>query len=119
MFVKRFIRAIRRRTERAVVLLLALTLLAPPVVAAAGDSHPCQPAFDEALAKLPLTNADIRSYAITTDGSGGRVSMVLGYSAWLGLKSCKGSVVIRVDSSCDFMQTYVKGDCQVAGLHTC
>ena len=119
MFVKRFIRAIRRRTDRAVVLLLALTLLAQPVVAAARDSHPCQPAFDEALAKLPLSNADIRSYAITTDGSGGRVSVVLGYSAWLGLKSCKGSVVIRVDSFCALMQTYVQGDCQVAGLHSC
>jgi len=41
---------------------------------------------------------------------------VIGYSAWVALKACKGSVVIDLSLMCTVRQTYTHGDCRIGGV---
>ena len=44
---------------------------------------------------------------------GGAVGSV---KAWVGLESCKGSVVIHLSARCRIKQTWTSGECRVPGL---
>ena len=83
----------------------------------AAEPHECQKVFDEKLAEAAVTDSDIRYYTVAKNWVWHRNDRHLaGYSAWVGLKGCKGSIVIEVSEECWHQQSYVRGPCQVEGL---
>lgn len=38
---------------------------------------------------------------------------IVGYSNWIGLAGCTGSVVLKFDESCRLRQAYATGNCQM------
>ncbi|MDP6706604.1 MAG: hypothetical protein QF893_09700 [Alphaproteobacteria bacterium] len=101
---------------RATVLAAAFWLGSLVVVEAA-PAHRCQAVFDRTLAEVEITEQQIRDYTVVENWAWYRTGrQLLGYSAWVALAGCKGSIVIDVSEQCWFEQAYVHGPCRVEGL---
>ena len=73
---------------------LAVALAAPAAVA---SEHFCRPVVERKIDRVHLDRADIRKiFIIDQVVSSGDDSRVVGYNAWVDLKSCRGSMVVRL-----------------------
>ena len=77
---------------------LAVALAAPAAVA---SEHFCRPVVEREIDRVHLDRADIRKiFIIDQVVSSGDDSRVVGYNAWVDLKSCRGSMVVRLYRNC-------------------
>jgi len=108
----------RRRAAAAAISALVGSLLWAPLGAAASthDSYICRTVVDDKLKEIGVGPDDIRDIAVVANRSGGEAKRVIGYSAWVALKACKGSVVIDLSLMCTVRQTYTHGDCRIGGV---
>lgn len=86
--------------------------------AEAAKSRNCGPAVDQHLAELGVPQSDVERILIEarvrTRSSG---SKLVGYDAWVNLKSCaKGQLVISMNRQCSVKTAYTTGDCKVPGV---
>ena len=42
--------------------------------------------------------------------------VLVGYDAWVDLKQCQGSVVIKMSRQCEIEESYSRGACTITGL---
>ncbi len=109
--------AVNRGLPLSTLLIVALAALALGAQASAAVPHKCQRVFDKALAEAAVTDSDIRDFTVAKNWDWARSGRrLVGYSAWVGLQGCKGSVVIDVSRECSFQQSYVHGACRIKGL---
>lgn len=106
-----------RRARRAAtaVLAVALATLQPPPASAA--FRPCQAKVREQLERMDIDAGEVRSTSVssrTRSRRGG--NRVIGFDAWVGLKSCEGSLVLRLNRSCRLKDAYSRGECRLPDL---
>ena len=95
-------------------LALMLATLMPPAVSAA--SGPCQAAVSEHLERLGIKLADVRKVSLQARRQSTRNGgTVIGFDAWVDLKTCEGSLVLRMTRSCRVQQAYGRGACEIPG----
>ena len=99
---------------RTLLIIMALLALNAPVLAA---PHRCAGAVIDALGEHGITPEQIKRtvFIDETDGGQGR-SPVVGYEAWIDMKSCKGTLVAKMDRHCGIWEIYTKAACDVPGL---
>ena len=74
----------------------------------------CKPVVEAELAKRGIDKSDIRAVSVEENRGGGEGGgFLIGYSAWVQLKSCKGAIVVDLSTECDLEQTYAQGACKV------
>ena len=99
---------------------LAVALAAPAAVA---SEHFCRPVVEREIDRVHLDRADIRKIFIIkklVSTNGGEDSRVVGYNAWVDLKSCRGSMVVRLYRNCRVITVYTRHECRVPGVrHSC
>ena len=99
------------------VTIAAAALLLPAVRAAAADM-PCDSVMMERLVQLGVTTADIgRIDVLAQRRSRQDESYLVGWLAWVQLKSCeKGTLIIDLSTSCRVQQVYTRDGCQLDGV---
>ncbi len=96
-----------------IVVNAAIGTIAAPAEAA-GSS--CVAAATERLNRLNVEPSDIRKISCLEDRSGGRDGgRVVGFTAWVSLRSCEGSVVIDMSRQGRVRQVYGRGACDLGG----
>ena len=95
---------------------LALLLAAPAGAQTADEgSQPCKATVDKQLAEWKLPDDEIANISYIKKWAGahrhGGGSHVMGVNAWIGLKSCRGELVVDMDKDCLKIQSYATGDC--------
>ena len=85
---------------------------------ALAQNHPCTSSVDQRLSELGVDKSDIQK--IRFDGryqSRGQGSRLVGFEAWIDLKSCaQGDLVVVVSRQCRQMTEFTTGSCAVAGV---
>ncbi len=77
----------------------------------------CQAVVEAKLQEIGVGQGDIRAITVVpTHSSGSEDKPLTGYSTWVALKSCKGSVVVDLSLICDMQQTYANGACRIEGV---
>ncbi len=97
---------------------LGLVLAGTPALSG-GRYDGCEETVAARLAELGIAPADVSGITnVPEHGGGSRTSRgaVIGVKAWVSLESCKGSVVIHMNTRCRIKQTWTRGECQVPGL---
>ncbi|MBO6824683.1 MAG: hypothetical protein JJ879_00665 [Sneathiella sp.] len=67
-------------------------------------------------------NIDIGKLTLKSDsflpiyGGFGDSGTITGYETWYSFNECKGNLVIHVDKSCTFAQTYSTTECEIEGI---
>ncbi len=91
---------------------LALTMGAP---AEAAQKY-CEATVAERLDRLNVEPSDIRGISYVQERGGGQDGgRVVGFLAWVSLKSCRGSLVIDMSRHCRVRQVYGRGECDLGG----
>ena len=76
----------------------------------------CEATVAERLDRLNVEPSDISGISYVQELGGGRDGgRVVGYSAWVSLKSCRGSLVIDMSRRCRVRQVYGRGACDLGG----
>lgn len=104
---------------RAAVSLLAGAAAAAALAAPSAAAEPrCSRQAESALAAVGIDRSDIRDLNIITILGSQEMGTVAEYQAWATLRSCTGSVVVRMRYTCGIIDTYARGTCegQVSGL---
>jgi len=107
---------------RAAAALLAVSLASCMTVAPFGFlraeelSPSCRAALEAKLAEVHIAPGEIREQSVSRRSTGGEARQFLGYSAWLKLTRCQGSVVVDLGPDCRVEQAYSRGDCTIEGL---
>ena len=97
--------------------LVAAVSAAPGNPADAARRSSCNAVVASRLAEIGVDKADIeKMFYMRQTQSRSDDEVVVGYNAWVDLKSCAGSVVIDLDTSCRIRQVYTRGQCTVPGL---
>ena len=107
------------RLPVAIALLAALAFLgdAPRAEATSSyrerDARACRPVVKGVLVKLGIPESDVRYMDLQPRVRQSRQrSRVIGLDAWVGLKSCGGSIVIDMSTTCRVRQVYGKDGCE-------
>jgi hypothetical protein len=106
---------------RVIAATIALgVIMAGPSALAGGRYDKCESAVADRLAELNVAPADVAGITYVPEQGGlsrtTRGGAVGGVKAWVGLESCKGSVVIHMNAQCRVKQTWTSGECRVPGL---
>ncbi|MEM7223078.1 MAG: hypothetical protein AAF495_08885 [Pseudomonadota bacterium] len=77
-----------------------------------GERRPCEATVQKQLDAWNLTAEDISAIDYVKKwGMGGQSDILKGVNAWVGLRSCRGELVIDMRRDCSLMQAYATGDC--------
>ena len=99
---------------RTLPIIMALLALNAPVLAA---PHHCPGAVMDALGKHGVASEHIiRTVFIDEKSDGQGRSIVIGYEAWVDLKTCKGTLVAKMDRCSDIWEIYSRRACDFPGL---
>ena len=91
---------------------LALTMGAP---AEAARKY-CEATVAERLDRLNVEPSDIRGISYVPKRRQSRDDhRVVGFVAWVSLRSCRGSLVIEMSRHCRIRQVYGRGACDLGG----
>ncbi len=87
------------------------------VLMSAGHAHArCQPDASVILGELDIDSAKISRSTFEIVYAGVTGMGVTGYSIWLQSDSCRGSVVVNVDTDCRVIGTFPRGNCSLQSL---
>ncbi|MDA1101507.1 MAG: hypothetical protein O2967_21310 [Proteobacteria bacterium] len=96
------------------------TILAISLFGFAGGAmaapHRCTMPVMEKMAQLDVAEPQIEQISFVDVRSDDRSARLLGYEAWVKLKRCRGSVVVKVSRQCEIQETYSRGECKMTGL---
>lgn len=99
---------------RALLIIAALLAFSSPTLAA---PHRCAGPIANAAAKGGIAPAQIKRTVFVDVTDGGRDgAFVVGYEAWIDMKSCKGTIVAKMTLQCEIEETYSRGACDFPGL---
>lgn len=87
----------------------ATILIAGP--ASAYSISRCAKTAETAIDKLEIDRAKISEAKTDVQVSGGENMIVTGVNIWLKSASCKGSFVLVMTPSCEFVDTFDRGEC--------
>ncbi len=96
-------------------LIIAVTLLGLSSFAVAAPHH-CAKLVAEKLAQLDVAPPQIKRMVFVDIVEDGRSPRLVGYEAWVDLKQCRGSVVLKMSRQCEVRETYSRGACDISGL---
>ncbi len=104
----------RARIARALALTCLLAAASAPATAA---GPPCRAAAAGQLEELGIPAADVEDIAVVAMRTGGRDGgRIVELQAWSKLRSCRGSVVVRLTPFCRVKETYSRGGCRFATM---
>ncbi len=102
---------------RLLTLVGALLWTLPGGAGASSHNYRCQAVVEAKLQEVGVGQDDIRAITVVpTRSSGSESKPLTGYSTWVALKSCKGSVVVDLSRICNIEQTYTHGACRIEGV---
>lgn len=78
--------------------------------------HRCAKAAAVKMAQFDVAASQIKRIVFADIVEDDRSARLLGYDAWVDLKSCRGSVVIKMSVQCEIEETYSRGACTFTGL---
>lgn len=89
-----------------------------PAPSGAAAEPRCSRQAQAHLAALGVERSDIQDLNVVTIPGSQEMGNVAEYQAWTNLRSCEGSVVVRMRHSCGIIDTYARGACRgrVPGL---
>ena len=99
----------------AALLLGGLAGLSQPALA---QNHPCTSSVDQRLAALGVDKSDIEKLRFSGRyQSRAQGSRLVGFEAWIDLKSCdRGQLVVVVSRQCRQVTEFTTGSCKVPGV---
>lgn len=102
----------------ALLLGVAAAAAALPGLPAAAAEPRCSREAEAHLTALGIERGDIEALDIIRILGSQEMGNVAEYQAWARLRSCAGSVVVRMRFSCGVIDSYARGTCsgQVPGL---
>ena len=78
--------------------------------------NPCEATVAERLERLNVDPSDIRRIDYVPvrrlSREGGRL---IGFEAWVSLRSCRGNLVVNMSRHCRIRQVYGRGECELGG----
>ncbi len=95
---------------------LALAAVLLSAMPAEATQHYCEAVVAQRLDRLDVDAADIRKinyipiYRYTREDE-----HLIGFEAWVGLHSCRGSLVVDMNRHCRVRQVYGRGECDLGG----
>jgi len=98
-----------------IFVLFAATLLGCSGFAMAQPHHCAKPVAAK-MAQFDVAGPQIKRIVFDDIVENTRNAQIVGYEAWVDLKRCRGSVVIRLSLQCEVEEVYSRGNCNVAGL---
>ena len=82
------------------------------------DNILCLDAVNRKLADFGVRRDDVQSLLAERHFSTSDYGDVyLGWTVWADLKSCDGSLAIRLSEQCDFRTAYTTGACRIRGVY--
>ncbi len=93
----------------------AATLLGCSGIAMAQPHH-CAKSVAAKMAQLDVAGPQIKRIVYDEIVANTRNAQLVSYEAWVDLKRCRGSVVVKLSLQCEVEEIYSRGDCKVAGL---
>jgi hypothetical protein len=83
------------------------------------DSHiVCMPTVAKKLSDFGVARENVREMLAERHFSAAEFGDVyLGWTVWVDLKSCDGSLAIRVSEECGFVTAYTTGKCRIPGVY--
>ncbi len=78
--------------------------------------HRCDDAVAARMSELKVSPAQTVRTVIVTVTDGGCCEQFAYYEAWVDLKQCQGSVVMKLSEQCGVDEIYTKGACKFEGL---
>lgn len=101
----------------AVAALAAIPFLVGSASAGSYRSDGCASAVDQAVKGSGVDPADVASVSVVPEREGYDRGSVVGLDVWVGLKSCSGNLIIKMDArTCGVRDIYTRGDCSVPGV---
>ncbi len=98
--------------------LVAMALVLPGFLEAYAQSI-CAQAVNQKIQETGLKPGDVLSNTITVDRAG-KEGGVLGYIAWIRLKSCQsGYLMMNMQTDCTIFEVFTSGKCNVSGVSHC
>jgi hypothetical protein len=80
----------------------------------------CAAAVDQEITRIGLSPDRIENIAIGSTMSDGDNARIVGYNAWVRVKSCDGTLVIDMRRNCQVRDTYTLKNCEIVGVkHSC
>ena len=98
----------------AVIIGLGLGLM----IGAPADAarNPCEATVAERLERLNVDPSDIRRIDyVPVRRSSRDNTRVIGFEAWVSLRSCRGNLVINLSKRCRIRDVYGRGECELGG----
>jgi hypothetical protein len=102
----------RALTALAGVLATGLLLGAP----AAAEPTPCRTSAARHLERIGIDPGDVADIAMVRIISLPEVGGLIEVQAWASLKSCRGSVVVKLTPLCRVKETYARGRCEFPNI---
>ena len=103
--------------HRVAAAIVALGVVLAGTPALAGKYPRCEATVAERLGGYGIGETDVAGIDYVPQPRLNRTPRsVRGVTAWVSLKTCKGSVVIDMNTRCRVKQAYTRGQCRVPGL---
>lgn len=104
--------------------LLNICIVAVAVLGSVNSAHAekelsCKATIESVLEKYEIEESNIRKmYVINqyTGGGAGGGGWLEYRNGWVDLKSCKGSLVVKMDPDCDIEEVFTRYGCKIPGL---
>ena len=78
--------------------------------------NPCEATVAERLERLNVDPSDIRRIDYVPVRRFSRDNTrVIGFEAWVSLRSCRGNLVVNMSRHCRIRQVYGRGECELRG----
>lgn len=78
--------------------------------------HDCARAVAAKMTQLKVGPAQIIRTVFVDIRDGGCCDFLQGYEAWVDLKQCGGSVVMKLSLQCGIDESYTRGACEIGNL---
>lgn len=98
-----------------IIAFVAMWIMAFSTVAVA-QTHRCADAVAAKMTQLNVPPAQIVRTTFVNVTDGGCCEQLIGYEAWVDLKQCRGSVVLKLSLQCGIEEAYSRGACDIPGL---
>jgi hypothetical protein len=78
--------------------------------------HRCAKPVTAKMAQLDISPSQIKLLVFADIVEDDRSARLIGYDAWVDLKQCRGSVVVKMSRQCEVEEIYSRGACAIRGL---